>query len=80
MEAKNIKDPTTKYYFNKIMGEELLDTLTKAVENAVEMVLWLKNLEKDVQIYYPIKLDKKEGKLFLEYRPSLLSTARFLPK
>lgn len=72
MEAKKLKDPTTKYYFNKITGEELLDTLTKAVEDAVEMVLWLKDLENDVQIYYPIKLDKNAGKLFLEYRPSLL--------
>lgn len=72
MEAKKLKDPTTKYYFNKITGDELLELLTIAVQNSVEIVAWLKGQENDVQIYYPTKLDKNEGKLFLEYRPSLL--------
>lgn len=42
MEAKKLKDPTTKYYFNKITGDELLELLTIAVQNSVEIVAWLK--------------------------------------
>jgi hypothetical protein len=72
MEAKKLKDPTTKYYFNKITGDELFELLSIAVQNAVEIVAWLKGQENDVQIYYPTRLDKNEEKLYLEYRPSLL--------
>ena len=72
MEAKKLTDPSTKYYFNKIIGDDLLEMLSMAVEKSVEIVAWLKGQEKDIQIYYPIKLDKNQGKLYLDYTPALL--------
>lgn len=72
MEAKKLPDPTTKYYFNKITGDELFELLAMAVEAYVEIIGWLKDHEKDIQIYLPTKLDKNEGKLYLEYNPALL--------
>lgn len=74
MEAKKLKDPTTKYYFNKLIGDELFELLALAVENSVEIIAWLKGQEKDIQIYYPAKLDKTEERLYLEYSPALLKS------
>ncbi len=72
MEAKKLIDPSTKYYFNKITGDDLMELLSLAVEKSVEIVAWLKGQEKDIQIYYPIKLDKNQNKLYLDYTPALM--------
>ncbi len=72
MGAKKLDDTSSKYYFNKISGDELLNLLAIAVEKSVEIVVWLKGHEKDIQIYYPIKLEKNEGRLHLEYAPGIL--------